>query len=134
MTSILATTRTLEPPAGAMPEPLAKPADVMAAAAAAASKVETLRIPHITIHGFCETPSLASAMEGAVADRRMVRASAKLLRGGIAAAMDLYQQGDAAQLDHHRKPRLHRRALCAARCSGGTVCRGYKGNHYRFRE
>jgi len=92
MTSILATTRTLEPPAGAMPEPLAKPADVMAAAAAAASKVETLRIPHITIHGFCETPSLVSAMERAVADRRMSRASAKVLSGGIAAAIDLYHK------------------------------------------
>jgi len=92
MTSILATTRTLEPPAGAMPEPLAKPADVMAAAAAAASKVETLRIPHITIHGFCETPSLVSAMERAVADRRMSRASAKVLSGGIAAAIDLYHR------------------------------------------
>jgi len=92
MTSILATTRTLEPPAGAMPEPLAKPADVMAAAAAAASKVETLRIPHITIHRFCETPSLVSALERAVADRRMSRASAKVLSGGIAAAIDLYHK------------------------------------------
>src|SRR5207248_8455577 len=90
--------RTLEPPAGAMPEPLAKPADVMAAAAAAAGKVETLRIPHITIHGFCETPSLVSAMERAVADRRMSRASAKVLSGGIAAAIDLYHKETSPNL------------------------------------
>jgi pilus assembly protein CpaE len=98
MTSILATTRELEPAAGSMPEPLAKPADVMAAAVAAASKVETLRIPRITIHGFCETPSLISAMERAVADRRMSRATAKVLPGGIAAAIDLYHKETSPNL------------------------------------
>ena len=37
-------------------------------------------------------------MERAVADRRMVRASAKLFRGGIAAAVDLYSKETSPNL------------------------------------
>src|SRR4029077_13873680 len=95
MTSVLATARALEPPAAdPTPEPVAKPA----AAVPATSSVEPLRIPQITIHGFCETPSLISAMERAVADRRMSRASAKLFPGGITAAIDLYRKGTSPNL------------------------------------
>jgi pilus assembly protein CpaE len=95
MTSVLATARALEPPAAdPTPEPVAKPVP----AVPATSSVETLRIPQITIHGFCETPSLISAMERAVADRRMSRASAKLFPGGITAAIDLYRKGTSPNL------------------------------------
>jgi pilus assembly protein CpaE len=52
--------------------------------------VDILRIPHITIHAFCEDPSLINAMERATTDRRMARASAKIIRGGIDAAMRMY--------------------------------------------
>jgi pilus assembly protein CpaE len=116
MTSQLATARAPEAPADVMPEPLAKLADPepvakladgmpepaakladalpepVAKLADAASKIEALRIPHITIHGFCQTPSLISAMEQALADRRMTRATAKLLRGGIMTAIDTYHK------------------------------------------
>jgi len=74
------------------PELLPKSEPVASAANLPDRNVEILRIPHITIHLFCDTPSLIGAMERAVADRRMVRASAKLLRGGIAAAIDLYSK------------------------------------------
>jgi pilus assembly protein CpaE len=54
--------------------------------------VEMLRIPSITIHAFCDTPETTSAMERAVADRRMSRAHTTLHTGGIAAATDLYRR------------------------------------------
>ena len=94
MTSVMATARALEPAADPTPEPVAKPASTVPASSGA----ETLRIPQITIHGFCETPSLLSAMERAVADRRMSRASAKLLPGGITAAIDLYRKETSPNL------------------------------------
>jgi pilus assembly protein CpaE len=102
MTSVIATVPAPAAPAVPMPEPLAKPADAVAdavmAARPAASKIETLRIPRITIHGFCETPALISAMEGAVADRRMSRASTKLIPGGITTAIDLYHRETSPNL------------------------------------
>jgi pilus assembly protein CpaE len=98
MTSVLATARAPELPADPMPEPATKPAVAMSAAAPAVSSVETLRIPHITIHAFCETPSLISAMERALADRRISRASAKLHPGGITAAIDLYHKETSPNL------------------------------------
>ena len=94
MTPVLATARAPELAAGLSPEPVAK----SVAAVPASNSVETLRIPQITIHGFCETPSLISAMEDAVADRRMSRASAKLLPGGITAAIDLYHRETSPNL------------------------------------
>ena len=53
---------------------------------------EMLRIPSITIHAFCETPETTSALERAVADRRMSRAPMTLHAGGIAAATDFYRR------------------------------------------
>jgi pilus assembly protein CpaE len=98
MTSVITTARVPAAPADPMPESLAKPADAVVAASPASSKIETLRIPQITIHGFCETPALLSAMERAVADRRMSRASAKLIPGGITTAIDMYHKETSPNL------------------------------------
>jgi pilus assembly protein CpaE len=98
MTSVLATARAPELPADPMPEPAGKTAAAISAAAPAVSNVETLRIPQITIHAFCETPSLISAMERALADRRISRASAKLIPGGITTAIDLYHKETSPNL------------------------------------
>ena len=95
MTSVLATARA---PADPAPEPIARLDADAASATPAPSGAETLRIPQITIHVFCETPSLMSAMERAMADRRMSRARAKLLPGGVAAAIDLYHRETSANL------------------------------------
>lgn len=54
--------------------------------------VETLRVPHITLHAYCDTPEMIGTMERAVADRRMSRTHATMHPGGIAAAVDLYRQ------------------------------------------
>jgi pilus assembly protein CpaE len=54
--------------------------------------VETLRVPHITLHFFCDTPEMIGTMESAIADRRMSRAHATIHPGGIAAAVDFYRQ------------------------------------------
>jgi pilus assembly protein CpaE len=92
MTSALATARTSDRLTDPAAESFPKSQPIASAANLPDRNVEILRIPHITVHIFCDTPSLIAAMEGAVADRRMVRASAKLLRGGIAAAIDLYSK------------------------------------------
>ncbi len=94
MTSVLAPARAPELAAGLTPEPVAKPA----APVPTGNSIETLRIPLITIHGFCETPALISAMEGALTDRRMSRASGKVLPGGIMAAIDLYHRETSPNL------------------------------------
>jgi pilus assembly protein CpaE len=85
-------------PADSAPEPAARPDAPATAANLATASVETLRIPHITIQAFCETPSLISAMEKALADRRMARASAKVIPGGIATAIDLYHRETSPNL------------------------------------
>ena len=66
--------------------------------------VETLRVPHITLHAYCDTPEMIGTMERAVADRRMSRAHATIHPGGIAAAVDLYRQDSVAKSTRHRKP------------------------------
>jgi pilus assembly protein CpaE len=79
-------------------EPVVKPEAPVTAATLGPVNTETLRIPHITIHAFCETPSLINAMEQALTDRRMSRASAKVLPGGIATAIDLYHRETSPNL------------------------------------
>jgi len=54
--------------------------------------VEMLPVPAITLHAFCETPAMTAAMQIAVADRRMSRTHATVQRGGIDAALELYQK------------------------------------------
>jgi pilus assembly protein CpaE len=51
-----------------------------------------LRVPAITLHAFCETPEIASALQTAVADRRMSRTHATVQSGGIAAALEFYSR------------------------------------------
>jgi pilus assembly protein CpaE len=60
--------------------------------------VETLRVPYITLHAYCDTPEMIGTMERAVADRRMSRAHATIHPGGIAAAVDLYRQAASPNL------------------------------------
>jgi len=60
--------------------------------------VETLRVPHITVHAYCDTPEMIGTMEKAIADRRMSRAHATIHPGGIAAAVDSYRQAVSPNL------------------------------------
>src|ERR1700681_2804030 len=60
--------------------------------------VDTLRVPHITLHAYCDTPEMIGTMERAVADRRMSRAHATMYRGGISAAVDLYRKAASPNL------------------------------------
>jgi pilus assembly protein CpaE len=85
-------------PVDSASKPIARPDSPETAASLATGNVEALRIPHITIQAFCETPSLISAMERALADRRMSRASAKVRSGGIATAIDLYHRETSPNL------------------------------------
>jgi pilus assembly protein CpaE len=48
-------------------------------------------VPRIAIHIFCTQPSTAELAEQAAADRRMARTSTMVRLGGLAAAVELYQ-------------------------------------------
>jgi pilus assembly protein CpaE len=48
-------------------------------------------VPRISIHIFCERADTAAAAENATGDRRMARASAVVIMGGLAAAVEQYQ-------------------------------------------
>src|ERR1700724_3099747 len=62
------------------------------------SVVDMVRVPQITLHAFCETPEMFGVMEQVAADRRMSRAHATVHRGGIAAAVELYQNATSPNL------------------------------------
>jgi len=51
---------------------------------------DAVRIPHIAIDVFCESPEVMDAVERAAADRMMARAHVALHHGGLAAALALY--------------------------------------------
>lgn len=59
---------------------------------------ESLRIPRIAIHAFCDSPDVAAAIEAAGADRLMARARVSVQGGGIAAAIASYQQAPTPNL------------------------------------
>jgi pilus assembly protein CpaE len=48
-------------------------------------------VPRISIHIFCERPDSAAAAEKASRDRRMAKASTSVQPGGLAAAVEMYQ-------------------------------------------
>src|SRR5215213_2367937 len=56
------------------------------------------RIPQITIHAFCETADVTSALAGSFADRRMARADSSVQPGGIAAAIEQYKNAASPSL------------------------------------
>jgi len=49
-------------------------------------------VPRITVHFFCERSETIEAVEGAIRDRRMEKATTQILPGGLAAALGHYQQ------------------------------------------
>ena len=64
----------------------------------AASMADLRPIPRISIQAFCETESVASPIERAGEDRRMVKAHLKLHMGGIATAIEFYQTAPTPNL------------------------------------
>jgi pilus assembly protein CpaE len=62
------------------------------------SVVDMVRVPQITLHAFCETPEMFGVMERVAADRRMSRAHATVRHGGVATAVELYQQTTSPNL------------------------------------
>ncbi|MBI1620917.1 AAA family ATPase [Aquamicrobium zhengzhouense] len=55
-------------------------------------------IPRISIQAFCETEAVASPLERAALDRRMAKAHLKVHMGGIATAIEFYQQAQTPNL------------------------------------
>ncbi len=64
----------------------------------AQSMAELRPIPRISIQAFCETESVASPIERAGEDRRMVKAHLKQHMGGIATAIEFYQSAPTPNL------------------------------------
>ncbi len=52
-------------------------------------------VPRVSIHVFCESPSLSGMVEGAVADRRMQNAKVKSRMGGVRGALAAYREEQA---------------------------------------
>jgi pilus assembly protein CpaE len=55
-------------------------------------------LPRIAIHAFCERPDSAGALQATTQDWRMARASLKIYMGGIAAAIEYYQNESTPSL------------------------------------
>jgi pilus assembly protein CpaE len=66
--------------------------------AAAEADMGEAAVPRITIHAFCARPETAALVEAASADRRMARASTTARPGGLAAAVDYYQNQSTPSL------------------------------------
>ena len=66
--------------------------------AAAEADMGEAAVPRITIHAFCERPETIALVEAASADRRMVRASTSARHGGLAAAVEYYQNQSTPSL------------------------------------
>ncbi|MCB1495530.1 MAG: CpaE family protein [Bauldia sp.] len=67
-------------------------------AAAPASRPEVRPVPRISIQAFCESPDLAATIEAIAGDRRMARTHVKVHTGGLAAAIEFYQDSATPNL------------------------------------
>jgi len=71
--------------------------------------MQSLRpVPRVSIQAFCETESVAQAIERAGADRRMAKTHLKVHTGGIATAIELYKQAPTPNLiilESRKEPR-----------------------------
>ncbi|WP_175546696.1 AAA family ATPase [Natronohydrobacter thiooxidans] len=56
------------------------------------------RTPHISMHAYCETPTLAASMRRAASDRRLYRATSDIRLGGISAAIAHYRDNPTPDL------------------------------------
>jgi len=77
-----------EPPYAESPPPAGPVSDLIAGAESALGDAA---VPRISIHIFCERTDTAAAAEDATRDRRMGRASTTVIMGGLAAAVQQYQ-------------------------------------------
>ncbi len=60
--------------------------------------LELRPVPRVSIQAFCESPSVAAAIEAAAEDRRMAKAHTKVHMGGLSAAIDFYQSAPTPNL------------------------------------
>jgi pilus assembly protein CpaE len=79
------------PAAAAPPEPERPAQSVGDILGASEATLGDAAVPRISIHIFCEQAETAAAAEGASRDRRMARASTEVVMGGLATAVDQYQ-------------------------------------------
>ena len=55
-------------------------------------------VPRITVQAFCETEIVSQTIDMAARDRRMSRATVKVLNGGLASAVEYYQSAPTPNL------------------------------------
>ena len=77
------------------PPPPAPMTDLFAGSSAALGEA---MVPRITIHAFCVQSDLADAIKTAASDRRMERAQTVVRPGGLAGAVEHYQNQPTPQL------------------------------------
>ena len=82
-------------------------------------------VPRISIHIFCERPETVAAAEQAKRDRRMERASTTIIPGGLAVAVEQYQNQPTPSLvivesEEHGSTLIHRLDRLAEVCDPGT--------------
>jgi pilus assembly protein CpaE len=80
-----------EPDHGADLAMPASPAEAVTELAEAAATLGEAVVPKITIHAFCSSPTTIDLVKSAAGDRRMERASTIVRPGGLAAAIEHYQ-------------------------------------------
>ncbi|HEX4097298.1 MAG TPA: pilus assembly protein CpaE, partial [Caulobacteraceae bacterium] len=84
------------PADGFEPAPAANPVGALQANAEAALSQNP--IPRITVHVFCQKSSTAALVDRASRDRRLARASTLVRPGGLAAAVEFYQNESTPSL------------------------------------
>jgi pilus assembly protein CpaE len=102
---------------------------------------QTMRIPHIRIEAFCDSPDVAAAIESAAADRLMSRAHVAVYAGGITAAILRYSTEPTPQLiviESGSRPEAFLAQLdkLAEVCDPGTkvMAIGHTNDVYFYRE
>ena len=64
----------------------------------AGSGAQIAPLPRISIQAFCETPELASTIQNATSDRRMIKTQVKVNMGGAPAAVEAYRSSPTPNL------------------------------------
>ena len=106
----------------AAPRPINPVADLIAGAESALGDAA---VPRISIHIFCERTDTAATAEDAARDRRMGRASTAVMMGGLAAAVEQYQNQPTpslviAESQDHGPTLIHLLDRLAEVCDPGT--------------
>ncbi|HEX2555302.1 MAG TPA: CtpF protein [Microvirga sp.] len=125
---------------GLAPEASAGAADGPVSQANLPPHAEIAHVPRVTIHAYCESPTVAATLETAARDRLMARAGLAVHAGGIDGAVAAYQNAPTPNLiiveNHSAELVLARLDGLAEVCDPGTkvMVIGYSNDIGFYRE